>query len=62
MERKLESYVAVDAEGNEHQISVFREESEIIFAGVKQRVYSRVFHRMENGNPVNVHSDPVVSG
>ena len=57
MERKIESYIAVDTEGNRYQINAFREETEIIFAGVKQRVNGKVFHRMGNGNHVNVHSD-----
>lgn len=57
MEHKIESFIAVDGDGNEYIINVFREINEIMFAGVKQRMNGKVRYRTEGGNPVNVHTD-----
>lgn len=62
MEHKIESFIAVDGDGNEYIINVFREINEIIFAGVKQRVNGKIYYRTEDGNHVNVHTDGTLEG
>lgn len=57
MEYKIESFIAVDDDGNEYIINKFREINEIMFAGVKQRTNGKICYRTESGNHVNVHTD-----